>query len=105
MKCPKLSYQFFTEEYIYRTQLYIVDFLNSYMHKHVKRFCFCILGDICSLPKVVGLCKALIQRYYYNTKTKKCEKFYYGGCGGNKNNFKTLSQCNGKCPPKGISES
>ncbi len=86
-------------------QLYIVDFLNSCMLSTSNVSDLCILGDICSLPKEVGLCKALIPRYYYNTKTRKCEKFYYGGCGGNKNNFKTLSQCNGKCPPKGISES
>ena len=62
----------------------------------------CITSDICSLPKEVGRCKALIPRYYYNTTTRKCEKFYYGGCGGNQNNFKTLSQCNGKCPPKDV---
>ena len=79
------------------------------MHRRVKRFIIfflqffhLILPDICSLPKEVGRCKALIPRYYYNTTTRKCEKFYYGGCGGNQNNFKSLSQCNAKCPPKGI---
>lgn len=42
----------------------------------------------CSLPKVVGPCKALFRRWYYNSETKLCEEFNYGGCQGNANNFK-----------------
>ena len=62
----------------------------------------CISSDVCSLPKEVGRCKARIPRYYYNTTTRNCEEFYYGGCGGNQNNFKTFPQCSGKCPPKDV---
>ncbi|KAL9970277.1 hypothetical protein ACROYT_G022627 [Oculina patagonica] len=59
------------------------------------------LDSICYLPKEVGPCKALIPQYFYNKCTRKCELFFYGGCLGNKNNFKTLKECNSKCfyPP------
>ena len=57
----------------------------------------CLSSDVCSLSVKVGRCKALIPRYFYSSRTKKCHKFYYGGCGGNGNNFGTLSQCQQKC--------
>jgi hypothetical protein len=53
--------------------------------------------NICLLPKVIGRCRALILRYYYNPKTRSCEKFYYGGCGGNANNFETQEACEKTC--------
>lgn len=43
--------------------------------------------NVCELPKVVGFCKARIPRYYFNSASGKCEKFFYGGCGANGNNF------------------
>ncbi|KAB7500859.1 Carboxypeptidase inhibitor SmCI, partial [Armadillidium nasatum] len=53
--------------------------------------------DICNRPKVVGNCNAAFPRYFYNNATGQCEKFIYGGCGGNGNNFKLLSDCEDKC--------
>ncbi|KAH0619352.1 hypothetical protein JD844_019397 [Phrynosoma platyrhinos] len=44
-----------------------------------------------------GPCYAYLPRYFYNTASKRCEKFIYGGCRGNKNNFKTLEQCRRTC--------
>ncbi|KAG8181905.1 hypothetical protein JTE90_026063 [Oedothorax gibbosus] len=52
--------------------------------------------DCNSFPDV-GLCDALIQRYYYNPLEGECQQFTYGGCGGNGNNFKTEEECNNKC--------
>jgi hypothetical protein len=49
-------------------------------------------------PFVVGNCKAAIPRWSFNPKTKKCEEFSYGGCGGTQNNFETLSECETSCP-------
>ncbi len=46
-----------------------------------------------------GSCFALIPRYFFNTKTGKCEMFTYGGCGGNGNNYKTLQECTQQCNP------
>uniref|UniRef100_A0A6J0TX03 Fused toxin protein-like isoform X1 n=1 Tax=Pogona vitticeps TaxID=103695 RepID=A0A6J0TX03_9SAUR len=56
--------------------------------------------EICLLPKVVGKCLAYMPRYYYNPETKKCEKFIYGGCGGNENNFETWKECHYTCEEK-----
>ncbi|CDI98690.1 egf domain protein [Echinococcus multilocularis] len=53
--------------------------------------------NVCSLPTEVGSCAAAIQRYTYNRSTGRCEAFYYGGCGGNANNFKTLEECQQRC--------
>ena len=58
--------------------------------------------DICALPKDVGPCEASFRRFYYNTKTGDCEKFIYGGCRGNSNNFKSKYDCFDTC--KGIWE-
>ncbi|XP_078085508.1 actinia tenebrosa protease inhibitors-like [Mustelus asterias] len=55
--------------------------------------------DICKLPKRTGHCKASFKHFYYNQFTKSCEKFIYGGCGGNANNFGTLRECKKKCEP------
>lgn len=51
----------------------------------------------CLLPKKVGPCEAAIPRYYYDSKTNKCEFFYYGGCEGNANNFETKRECEATC--------
>ena len=47
----------------------------------------------CSLPKKKGPCRYNQQKWYFNSETKKCERFTYGGCGGNANNFYTRISC------------
>nr|Q9TWG0.1 RecName: Full=KappaPI-actitoxin-Avd3b; Short=KappaPI-AITX-Avd3b; AltName: Full=Kunitz-type serine protease inhibitor kalicludine-1; Short=AsKC1 [Anemonia sulcata]AAB35413.1 kalicludine 1, AsKC1 [Anemonia sulcata=sea anemones, toxin, Peptide, 58 aa] [Anemonia sulcata] len=51
----------------------------------------------CLLPMDVGRCRASHPRYYYNSSSKRCEKFIYGGCRGNANNFHTLEECEKVC--------
>ncbi|KAI9529027.1 hypothetical protein NQZ68_015794 [Dissostichus eleginoides] len=51
----------------------------------------------CLLQVDKGPCKAYIGRYYYNTITQKCEIFYYGGCQGNANNFRSYQECQKSC--------
>lgn len=52
---------------------------------------------VCRQPKVVGPCKAYIPRYWYNKRTNQCERFIYGGCQGNQNNFETIEECERRC--------
>ena len=37
------------------------------------------------------------KRFYFNAKTRKCEKFYYKGTEGNSNNFETPVACQLAC--------
>jgi len=32
----------------------------------------------CTLPQVVGRCKAALPRYWYNAESGECERFIYG---------------------------
>ena len=51
------------------------------------------------MDKAEGRCKAYFERFYHDKATKECKPFVYGGCGGNKNNFKTLEECQKNCKP------
>ena len=52
----------------------------------------------CELPKDSGSCFKTDQiRYRFNEDTERCEKFYFSGCQGNKNNFKTEPECRSTC--------
>uniref|UniRef100_A0A670ZKV3 BPTI/Kunitz inhibitor domain-containing protein n=1 Tax=Pseudonaja textilis TaxID=8673 RepID=A0A670ZKV3_PSETE len=53
--------------------------------------------NVCQLPSVCGICKAMFPRFFYNVSTHKCEPFIYGGCGGNKNNFESEDECRRAC--------
>ncbi|XP_076348776.1 uncharacterized protein LOC143246253 isoform X2 [Tachypleus tridentatus] len=53
--------------------------------------------DECNLPKDSGPCLAYLRNYYYNSRHQQCEEFIYGGCRGNKNNFKTKEECEERC--------
>lgn len=53
--------------------------------------------DVCTLPKATGPCMAYFQRFYFNQASGKCEKFVFGGCRGNGNNFETQDECEGRC--------
>jgi len=52
----------------------------------------------CDQPKgVEGPCEGWFPRWTYDKVSRKCEKFFYGGCKGNMNNFKTKAECERKC--------
>ncbi|XP_075722820.1 papilin isoform X3 [Rhipicephalus microplus] len=74
---------------------------NNYeTDEQCKASCKLPPNPVCSLPKESGMCLAYFPRYYYNSVSKKCEQFIYGGCQGNANNFWTINECRKTCIPK-----
>ncbi|XP_049909486.1 kunitz-type protease inhibitor 2-like isoform X4 [Epinephelus moara] len=56
--------------------------------------------EVCNAPPETGPCKAHFENYFYNSISKSCEKFVYGGCLGNHNNFKDERECMQRCHPE-----
>lgn len=68
-------------------------FTNTiFLHSASKEFCM--------QSPVNGPCFGNVPRFYYNSTLDKCMYFYYGGCGGNANNFGSVKDCEDTC--KGI---
>lgn len=55
-------------------------------------------NPVCLLAVEVGPCEAFIPAYFFNTQTKQCESFIYGGCRGNGNRFSSKEECESACP-------
>jgi len=53
--------------------------------------------DICRKPPKAGECTNYVTRWYYNVQQQRCSQFYWGGCGGNENNFETEEFCSRQC--------
>lgn len=44
-----------------------------------------------------GPCNKVFIRWFFNSTTSKCERFVYGGCNGNGNNFISFNDCDSNC--------
>ena len=91
----------------------VEDFVRSLAHSFVRSFvCYFHLllfpavyigppihqrPAFCLLPADPGPCRGYFPRYFYNSKTGECERFIYGGCKGNKNNFRKKEECYDVC--------
>ncbi|XP_055613416.1 papilin-like isoform X1 [Uranotaenia lowii] len=53
--------------------------------------------DICFQPAEIGECQNYTAHWYFDTKEARCRQFYYGGCGGNGNNFGDEQACINRC--------
>uniref|UniRef100_A0A3B3CH83 Serine peptidase inhibitor, Kunitz type 1 a n=1 Tax=Oryzias melastigma TaxID=30732 RepID=A0A3B3CH83_ORYME len=51
----------------------------------------------CFAPKKVGPCRGSFPRWYYNAASQRCEKFVFGGCKKNQNNYLTEKECTTVC--------
>ncbi|XP_063409056.1 basement membrane-specific heparan sulfate proteoglycan core protein-like [Mytilus trossulus] len=51
----------------------------------------------CQQPLQAGSCSDYTVNYFFNTNSSKCERFWYGGCQGNQNNFKSDEECQAAC--------
>jgi hypothetical protein len=58
----------------------------------------CLGTPRCELPVDPGPCRASVPRWYHDSETGACERFTYGGCAGNDNNFATQAACERACP-------
>uniref|UniRef100_A0A224Y811 Pancreatic trypsin inhibitor n=1 Tax=Rhipicephalus zambeziensis TaxID=60191 RepID=A0A224Y811_9ACAR len=53
--------------------------------------------DRCYQEADSGRCKAAVPRWFYNTSSKRCMTFLFGGCDSGENNFYNKSDCNQCC--------
>uniref|UniRef100_A0A8D2L084 BPTI/Kunitz inhibitor domain-containing protein n=1 Tax=Varanus komodoensis TaxID=61221 RepID=A0A8D2L084_VARKO len=56
-----------------------------------------VRSERCQGPPVKGPCRARLRRFYYSPAEKACLPFFYGGCEGNSNNFRTRRECERAC--------
>ena len=61
--------------------------------------CWLFADPQCTLAPEVGPCRARIRAYFFNTTSRRCERFFYGGCGGNANRYRTADECAASCCP------
>ena len=52
---------------------------------------------VCMLPREIGPCRGAHTRWYFNPGTNRCERFSFGGCSGNANNFRSERECQRQC--------
>ncbi|XP_032658207.1 amyloid beta precursor like protein 2 isoform X3 [Chelonoidis abingdonii] len=52
---------------------------------------------VCSQEAMTGPCRAVMPRWYFDLYKRKCIRFIYGGCGGNRNNFESEEYCMAVC--------
>lgn len=60
--------------------------------------------DICALKPEAGRCTGQDIKWFYNSTTVRCERFYYGGCDGNPNRFDSEDECDSFCNNEGSGE-
>uniref|UniRef100_A0A3Q4H121 BPTI/Kunitz inhibitor domain-containing protein n=1 Tax=Neolamprologus brichardi TaxID=32507 RepID=A0A3Q4H121_NEOBR len=63
---------------------------------HVEMFLISVSfcpPDSCVLPQDQGSCDNYTMMWFFDAAQKECARFWYGGCGGNKNRFLTQEEC------------
>ncbi|KAG8186993.1 hypothetical protein JTE90_005765 [Oedothorax gibbosus] len=53
--------------------------------------------EYCFLAQDPGPCNTAEVNWYYDSSDGVCKEFYYGGCRGNQNRFKTRKECETSC--------
>ena len=56
------------------------------------------LPPACQQAADAGMCRAAIQRYYFDASSAECRQFIWGGCGGSVP-FETRQDCVQQCLP------
>lgn len=73
--------------------------LETYLFIYCE-FLMSIAKDLCFQAAETGDCQNYTARWYFDTKDELCRQFYYGGCGGNENNFADETSCLARCEIK-----
>ncbi|NXP20107.1 PPN protein, partial [Scytalopus superciliaris] len=60
---------------------------------------------VCLLPSAHGPCTNWTTHWYFVSVVGKCNRFWYGGCHGNKNNFVSEEECMRECHSPGEKQS
>ncbi|XP_067006741.2 PI-actitoxin-Aeq3b [Anabrus simplex] len=55
------------------------------------------LANVCNLPPVTGNCMGYFPSFYFARNIGECQRFIYGGCGGNANRFLSRRECEERC--------
>ncbi|XP_062394257.1 collagen alpha-6(VI) chain-like isoform X2 [Sardina pilchardus] len=55
------------------------------------------LQDVCTLRQDEGKCQKYTVKWYFDTVKKECLQFWYSGCDGNGNRFRTKADCVARC--------
>uniref|UniRef100_A0A4W5L1K8 Amyloid beta (A4) precursor-like protein 2 n=1 Tax=Hucho hucho TaxID=62062 RepID=A0A4W5L1K8_9TELE len=56
-------------------------------------------NTVCTLEAETGPCRASMPRWHFDMTTRKCVRFVYGGCAGNRNNFESEEYCMARATP------
>ncbi|XP_069392927.1 collagen alpha-6(VI) chain isoform X2 [Paralichthys olivaceus] len=56
--------------------------------------------DACFLGQDPGSCQDYTMAWFFDTEQNECSRFWFGGCGGNENRFKTQEECENLCLTK-----
>ncbi|KAJ1090621.1 hypothetical protein NDU88_003751 [Pleurodeles waltl] len=52
---------------------------------------------VCKEQKDAGPCHSFLAKWFFNSTSFRCERFWYGGCGGNGNRFESWDHCKSTC--------
>uniref|UniRef100_A0A8C5HC60 Amyloid beta (A4) precursor-like protein 2 n=1 Tax=Gouania willdenowi TaxID=441366 RepID=A0A8C5HC60_GOUWI len=56
-----------------------------------------LITAVCTLEAETGPCRASMPRWHFDLSQRKCVRFVYGGCAGNRNNFDSEEYCMAVC--------
>jgi hypothetical protein len=51
----------------------------------------------CGFPVDIGQCRASRPKFYFDSSSNSCKRFFYGGCEGNGNRFNSEEECSESC--------
>ena len=66
-------------------------------HQRPRDLTRCPPAAVCTLEAETGPCRASMPRWHFDLSQRRCVRFTYGGCAGNRNNFDSEEYCMAVC--------